>query len=156
MNLYAFYLGGKAENANIEVHDVVFLASENWSKETDKIKAKWFGDCSSVHIDAIAVISGNKETIIKIDCPEKGLDYKLFFINFGGSQQGVFSEFHENGFFIAHNKSEAIFQAKEVLCTKFDDVHLDNLLEVGSLIENKLSFAEGKGTVKITTCYKKI
>lgn len=162
MQLYAFYLGGKAEKANIEVHDVVFLVSKDWSKETDKIKAKWFGDPSSVHIDAVAEISGNENTVIKIDSSDKGLDNKLFFINFGGSQQGVFSESHENGFFIAQNKSEAISQAKKFLCTKFDDIHLDNLLdvddclEVSSFVDNKLIFVKGKGHVNITTCYKKI
>ena len=160
--LYAVYLGGKAVGANIEVHDIVFLTSEDILSDTDLIKEKWFGDKKSVHIDAIAEIDKVDGYEIRVDYKNNS-DKKLFFINFGANANGKLTELHESGFFISADKSEAISKAKLNLLSNQGGVHLDNLYEIDDCLNISdmydLLLVETENTlssIKIQNLYKRI
>lgn len=166
MFLYALYLGGKAKGANIEVHDVVFLISVDLDKDKQKIKDLWFGDKSSVHIDAIARIDGaGGYKVVVLEDPEQPQTHedKLYFINFGASGNGTFDEKHEADFFVANSRQEAIKQAKEKLFKGEKDVHLDNFLDidncldVSDLVKGQIKLVKENGyQVIIENVYKKL
>jgi hypothetical protein len=160
--LYAIYLGGKAPRANIEVHDVVFLTSANILENTDLIKQKWFGDKTSVHIDAIGEISKVEGYEIGFESLVKS-ENRLYFINFGAKANGKLAEQHDSGFFVGKNKSEAIQKAKAQLLVGLDDIHLDNMydiddcLDVSDLTGIVLSKSDDEETIiTIQNLYKKI
>ncbi|GAB4145424.1 MAG: hypothetical protein OHK0017_04990 [Patescibacteria group bacterium] len=169
MELFALYLGGKAPNANIEQHDVVFWVTSDLKSDYDHIKSLWFGSPEGVHIDAIAKINGLEgyRVILK---PKTDLDQefevskenalKLFFINFGADGAGKFTEIHESGFFVAENKTEAIKKAKSKLLKNESGVHLDDLYSIDDclVVNDKLGFeitlepSEGY-CIEIENCY---
>jgi hypothetical protein len=166
--LYAVYLGGKAPGANTEIHDTVFLITADLSSDKDKIKALWFGNKNSVHIDSHAIVYGVGEYKVVIgDESDPNLDHekelKLFFINFGASDPGKLSEKHQSGFFVGKDKTDAIRQAKQVFLVNDSDVHLDNSLEVDDCIDlnDKFNFrillvkAQNDG-VQIVNKYQKL
>jgi len=139
--LFAFYLGGKASGANIEVHDVVFVVGETKEACYLTLKQKWFGDKTAVHIDnyiCLEQLNGYKieavENLNEVETP----DLKLFFINFGAASVNKFTEIHDSGFFVASDKSGALKQAIKTLLVGGSDVHLDNLHIVDDVLEINL------------------
>jgi hypothetical protein len=66
MKLFSVNLGGKAKNANIEVHDIVFVIGNTIQECFPKIKEKWFGDPESVHIDSYAELTQIEEYSIEL------------------------------------------------------------------------------------------
>jgi len=134
--LFAVYLGGNAKGANIEVHDIVFLASSDIDEENDRIKELWFGEQAGLHIDAVAMVEGVDNYKISIGGTENTTnDLKLFFINFGAASNGSLTEDHENGFFVASTKGEAIKKAMKTLLVDYSGVHLDNLYDIDDCID---------------------
>lgn len=134
MKLLALFLGGRAPKANIEIHDVVFLISENWKNDKDKIKKMWFGDSKNVHIDAIAHIHSVDGFLIKPDSEVFYGEERLWFVNFGAINLNYFSEYHENAFVVATSKEKAIKRAKDLLCIEKEGRHTDSLLELEDCI----------------------
>lgn len=160
MKLLALFLGGRAPKANIEVHDVVFLMTENWENDKEKIRSLWFGDPASVHIDAIAHIERVDGFAIKSNSFVFSGDERLWFVNFGAVNPNNFSEYHENGFVVAISKEKAIMQAKQSLCVDKSGRHCDTLLElescvsVGDFVDNLHLLPDVDGTsITIENCY---
>jgi len=139
--LFAFYLGGKASGANIEVHDVVFVVGENLQKCYPKLKQKWFGNKTGVHIDnyiCLEQINGYRiEAVENLEGLETS-DLKLFFVNFGAESPDKLTEIHDSGFLVARDKSEAIRQGIKTLLVGEAGVHLDNLHQVDDILEINL------------------
>jgi len=132
--LFAIYLGGRAENCNTELHDVIFAIGSDLSSLYPKAVEGWFGLKSHVHIDsyvALETIDGfeislSKETIAQA--------HQLYFINLGGYKEGHFTEFHENIFVIATNEKEAKIKAKSKLMKNMQQVHTDDIYDVDDCI----------------------
>jgi hypothetical protein len=51
-------LGGNHPKAKIEVHDIVFINSDDIRKSHEQLREMWFGDKSRVHIDSWMEVHG--------------------------------------------------------------------------------------------------
>lgn len=135
MFLYAFYLGGKAKNATLEVHDVCFCIGNEVEDCFEEIKRKWFGEQKKLHIDAfvrLEIADGYRLEVSSIAPDLDNLEVKkdLYFINLGGYINGVFSESHKSGLVVAGATLGAISRAKKVLEPKFEKIHGDNVVNL--------------------------
>ncbi len=125
-----FYVGGTAPGANIELHDVQFVAAEQPEEAFPLLREKWFGDKSKVHIDGYARIEwADGYDVMLCAAPFHGPE-KLFFVNVGGYRSDELAELHQFGLFVAHSADEAKEKAKQVLLTGSFQQHKDDLAEV--------------------------
>lgn len=125
-----FYVGGTAPGANIELHDVQFVAAEQPEEAFPLLREKWFGDKSKVHIDGYARIEwADGYDVMLCAAPFHG-PQKLFFVNVGGYRSDELAELHQFGLFVAHSADEAKEKAKQVLLTGSFQQHKDDLAEV--------------------------
>ena len=56
MKLFAIYIGGEMQGANIEVHDMRFVAAESMSDTYAELRRQWWGIKKSLHVDCWAAI----------------------------------------------------------------------------------------------------
>lgn len=128
--LYMVMLGGSHPKANIETHDVVFVAGDSLEQTYPQLQALWFAEPKGLHIDAWMAISGvGPYAVSMVDSPsDEGP--KLFFINLGGYIGSVFGEDHRYLVLAADNKAQAKQMAKQQLKLKWDKPHTDNVFEV--------------------------
>lgn len=125
-----FYVGGTAPGANIELHDVQFVAADQPEEAHPLLREKWFGDKSKVHIDGYARIEwADGYDVMLHPAPFNGPE-KLFFVNVGGYRSDELAELHQFGLFVAHNADEAKEKAKQVLLTGSFQQHKDDLADV--------------------------
>lgn len=125
-----FYVGGTAPGANIELHDVQFVAAEQPEEAFPLLREKWFGDKSKVYIDGYARIEwADGYDVMLCAAPFHGPE-KLFFVNVGGYRSDELAELHQFGLFVAHSADEAKEKAKQVLLTGSFQQHKDDLAEV--------------------------
>ncbi|RRD57710.1 DUF1543 domain-containing protein [Comamonadaceae bacterium OH2545_COT-014] len=110
VQLYMFYLGGAAGRANIEVHDVQFVACRDVGEAIPALKATWFGDPSKLHID------GHQRL-----CWADGHDIVL---------TDQLAEQHAFGLFAADDADAAKHRARAVLLPGHGQAHKDNLKSV--------------------------
>jgi len=50
--LFLVYLGGRAPRANIELHDVQFVAGDSIEDTFEQLRKRWFGTVRGLHLDA--------------------------------------------------------------------------------------------------------
>ena len=133
--LFAIYMGGAHKGANIEVHDILFAAAEDVKSAIPSLKKKWFGDLGSAHIDSWTELSQveNYEINLQKSPPKSGP--KLFFVNVGYYQEGIFSEQHRFHFLVALDKTDAKKKAKKLYAKEVHLPHVDQLLDVEDLIQ---------------------
>ncbi len=117
--LYLVVLGGRAKNANIELHDVRWVVGSKIEDTYDTLRKDWFGSPKGLHIDSykkIKYINGYKINLINIEKDtkdEKQLLKKnkpkkhLWFVNIGGYNPTSMQEKHEFGLVTASSKLEA-------------------------------------------------
>ncbi|MCK6596709.1 MAG: DUF1543 domain-containing protein [Bdellovibrionaceae bacterium] len=133
MKPFALLLGGSHPRALLELHDICFVMAEN---ETDAFRAvvnKWFGDAKSAHVDAwidLSIIDGHK---VNLESNPSGK--QLFFVNIGYYQKGVFREEHQHLFYVCSSLQEAKTRALTEWQSKTSLSHIDNLVDIDSLIE---------------------
>ena len=68
--LYLVVLGGRAEKANIELHDVRWVVGSKIEDTFDTLRKDWFGSSKGLHIDSykkIQYIDGHKINLINIE-----------------------------------------------------------------------------------------
>ena len=68
--LYLVVLGGSAEKANIEVHDVRWVVGSKIEDTFDTLRKDWFGSLKGLHIDSykkIQYIDGHKINLINFE-----------------------------------------------------------------------------------------
>jgi len=134
--LVAFYLGGKVEGMNIEVHDVHFFIGKTLNDFTSQVKKSWVGTQKSLHIDswlALTHIDGHDIKLTTI--PEKQKSKKLFFINLGFYQNNKFGEAHSMHFIAAESKEEAKKIAKGLMREEVETLHTDNIYDIDDCIQ---------------------
>ena len=124
--LYLVVLGGRAEKANIELHDVRWVIGSKIEDTYDTLRKDWFGSSIGLHIDSykkIQYIDGYRINLINVEnhkIEKKQLVKKirpkknLWFVNIGGYNPTSMQEKHEFGLVIASNKFEAKNIAKSI------------------------------------------
>lgn len=137
--LYLVVLGGRAEKANIELHDVRWVVGSKIEDTYDTLRNDWFGSSKGLHIDSykkIQYIDGHKINLINFenDITEKKQLVKknkpkknLWFVNIGGYIPTSMQEKHEFGLVIASNKLEAKNIAKSKWLIGCKKKHKDDL-----------------------------
>ena len=128
MKLFAVYIGGELEGANIELHDMRFVVAPSIAETYDELRRQWWGIPKSLHIDCWAEIRGVDGYDVAL-CPEPFAGpEKLYYINLGGYDSGEFLEKHKNVFIVATSVTEAKRRAiKEA--TDWDVPHRDEMYE---------------------------
>ena len=128
MKLYAIYIGGEHPAANIEVHDMRFVAAPSIEATHETLLAQWWGREGTLHIDCWSEISqADGYEISLLPEPYEGRE-KLYYVNLGGYDGVAFAEQHRNVFVVADSlaaaKARAIKQA-----TGWTDAHRDEMYE---------------------------
>ncbi len=133
--LFAVLLGGRAPKCNTELHDVVFVTGATIEDTYEQLMDKWFGTPRGLHIDSwmeLDVADGHGIELVR-EKPEPGK--RLYFVNLGGYQDGVFAEIHANGFVAAENLAEAKKRGRDRLAPMIPGrAHTDDLYEVDSCL----------------------
>lgn len=131
--IYAVYLGGKADRSNIELHDVVFVIGSSIEETYPLLAKKWFGNMNHFHIDSylhLQYIDGHE---IELSKTAGAATKKLFFINLGAYKPHEFTEYHQNGFYVAENAPEAVRRAKSEMLLGLQTVHKDDVIQLDKL-----------------------
>ena len=143
--LYLVVLGGRAEKANIELHDVRWVVGSKIEDTYDTLRKDWFGSSKGLHIDSykkIRYIDGYKINLINFDknkIDKKQLEKKnkakkhLWFVNIGGYNPTSMQEKHEFGLVIASNKLEAKNMAKSKWLIGSKKKHKDDIASLEML-----------------------
>ena len=143
--LYLVVLGGRAEKANIELHDVRWVVGSKIEDTYDTLRKDWFGSPKGLHIDSykkIKYIDGYKINLIyfekdKIDKKQLVKKNKakkhLWFVNIGGYNPTSMQEKHEFGLVIASNKLEAKNIAKSKWLIGCKKKHKDDIASLAML-----------------------
>lgn len=128
MRLFAIYIGGEHPGANIEVHDMRFIAAPTIEATYETLLAQWWGREGTLHIDCWSEISqADGYEISLLPEPYEGKE-KLYYVNLGGYDGVTFAEQHRNVFVVADSlpaaKARAIKQA-----AGWTDAHRDEMYE---------------------------
>ena len=128
MKLFAIYIGGEHPRANIEVHDMRFVAAPAIEATYASLRAQWWGRESSLHVDCRSELSHADGYEISLRAePYEGVE-KLYYVNLGGYDGLSFAEQHRNVFVVADSlqaaKGRAIKQASD-----WTDAHRDEIYE---------------------------
>jgi hypothetical protein len=129
--LFIVMLGGKHRQAKIEVHDVVFVAGDSLQGCYRQLRESWFGLQDGLHIDSWLEVDGIEDYRIQLSAlaPAAG-EPRLYFINLGGYERGVFGEAHRYVLVTARNKTEAKALGKQRMLAGWLKPHTDALLDV--------------------------
>ena len=137
--LYLVVLGGRANKANIELHDVRWVVGSKIEDTYDTLRKDWFGSLKGLHIDSykkIKYIDGHKINLKNFENErnkKKQLVNKtkhqknLWFVNIGGYDPSSMQEKHEFGLVIASNKLDAKNRAKSKWLIGCEKKHNDDI-----------------------------
>ncbi len=144
--LFLVVLGGKANKANIELHDVRWVIGSNIEETYDVLRNDWFGSFEGLHIDSykkINYVDGYKINLKNID-NEKLKNNKfhngnhpqinLWFVNIGGYDPSSMQEKHEFGLVVASSKLEAKKISKSKWLLGYKKKHKDDITSLKKLI----------------------
>ncbi len=107
MKLFAIYIGGELEGANIELHDMRFVVAPSIADTYEELRRQWWGIPKSLHIDCWAEISEVDGYAVTLRPEPFTGPEKLYYINLGGYDAGDFQEQHKNVFLVASSVPEA-------------------------------------------------
>ena len=130
MPLFLVYLGGIAPGANIELHDVRFVAAERIEDTYTQLCQQWFGSVKGLHIDSYMQVKHIDGYSVSVQREPQNLDVKLYFVNFGGYHTDKIAEQHDFMLCVAGSAAEAKAKAKQLLLPGAGSPHKDNLLEL--------------------------
>lgn len=133
--LFLIYIGGRAGNANIELHDVRFVAGNSIEDTYDALREQWFGDPKSLHLDSYLRVTNVDGYEVQLRRESPAQDEKLFFINLGGYDPRDLAELHAFGLFVATSSGQAKTRAKQTLLVGADTQHKDDLYEVDDCLQ---------------------
>ena len=143
--LYLVVLGGRANKANIELHDVRWVVGSRIEDTYDTLRNDWFGSPKGLHIDSykkIKYLDGYKINIRNVEnlkiknnkfSDKSNSNKKLWFVNIGGYDPSSLQEKHEFGLVIASNKLEAINIAKSKWLIGCKNKHKDDIASLETL-----------------------
>lgn len=128
MKLFAITIGGDMPGAHVELHDVRFIVAPSIEETHAELRRQWWGIPRSLHIDSwmeLTFADGHEVTLRPE--PFAGPE-RLWFVNLGGYEAGVFGESHRNVFVVAGNERQAKARALRRL-SGWIDPHRDALVE---------------------------
>ena len=144
--LFLVVLGGRAEKANVELHDVRWVVGSKIEDTFDVLRNDWFGKFEGLHIDSykkIKHVDGYKINLKNIE-NNKLKENKLYsvnntrknlwFVNIGGYDPSSMQEKHEFGLVVASSQLEAIKIAKSKWLRGFKKKHKDDIADLQILI----------------------
>ncbi|RUO80039.1 DUF1543 domain-containing protein [Idiomarina tyrosinivorans] len=123
------YLGGTAQGANIELHDVRLVVGETIEDTIPQLKQQWFGLQKNLHIDSyVEVHHVDGYRIVLSEQPRQSQQH-LYFVNLGGYQPQLMAEQHAFTLVVAESTEQAKQKAKQKLlpAQAFEQPHKDNL-----------------------------
>lgn len=129
--LFIVMLGGQHPRASIEVHDVIFAVAERLEDTFPRLREHWFGSPEGVHVDSWLEVDGVDGYRVEFSnlAPAPG-EPRLYFINLGGYQDGVFGEEHRYLLVVAGDRAEAKAKGKRRALAEWYKPHTDALLDV--------------------------
>ena len=140
--LFLVVLGGRANKANVELHDVRWVVGSKIEDTYEALRSDWFGSLKGLHIDSykkIKYVDGykinlknfakNKE-LVNAEKSKK----ELWFVNIGGYNPCSMQEKHEFGLVVASSSLEAINIAKSKWLIGCQKKHRDDINSLKLLI----------------------
>ena len=143
--LYLVVLGGRANKANVELHDVRWVIGSRIEDTYDVLRRDWFGNLEGLHIDSykkinsvdgykINIKNNEKDKLKNIKLFNDKIKMNLWFVNIGGYEANSMQEKHEFGLVVAPSKLEAKNIAKSKWLIGYKKKHNDNLASLEKLI----------------------
>lgn len=135
MKLFMFYVGGDCGNSNVELHDVRFSIGETPEDCRDDLRAQWWGDAKSLHLDCWGEVeqADGYDIALSAEAPTE-VSNRLYFVNLGGYDRSEFSELHKNVLLVAPSAKSAIGKALAQIRT-WSLPHKDNVFEVEKAVD---------------------
>ena len=137
--LYLVVLGGRANKANVELHDVRWVVGSKIEDTYDTLRKDWFGSPKGLHIDSykkIKYIDGYRINLIYSENKKNNKNNlnknkkQLWVVNLGGYESASMQERHEFGLVVAEDSPEAVKLAKSIWLLGYKKIHKDNLLSL--------------------------
>jgi hypothetical protein len=132
--LFLVYLGGRAPKANIELHDVQFVAGDSIEDTFEQVRQRWFGTVKGLHLDAYLEVKFVDGFRVELRRDPSAQPEKLYFVNLGGYDPASVAELHQFGLFVANTVTDAKDKAKKALLTRSLQQHKDDLFDVDDCI----------------------
>ena len=134
--LFVVLLGGKAPGANVELHDVVFIAGESIETLHPQLKEKWFGTKQSAHLDSWMEVQWADGYDVKLVEGEKSFTGQdLYFLNIGSYPPGRLEETHTYTLLVGDSDKEVKERAKQLAPNDHQLPHKDNQLLVDDILK---------------------
>lgn len=167
MHLFVIYIGGSHSQSLIELHDMRFVIANTIEETYDVLRQSWWGDMTSLHIDAWGVLNyADGHHILISNQPPRNTANKLFFVNLGGYDQSQFTELHQNIFVVATDaqeaKQKAVQKIKHWESPHRDYLHeIDTVLDLGAMLAQKNHYVhvvetQDEISFEFTCCYTPI
>jgi len=138
MKLFAIYIGGEAEGANIELHDMRFVVAPSIAETYEELRRQWWGIPKSLHIDCWAEIDHADGYDVSLRPEPFAGAERLYYVNLGGYAPDEFLEKHKNVFVVADSLAKAKSRALKSV-TGWREPHRDEMYEA------EQAFAIGDG-----------
>ena len=143
--LFLVVLGGRADKANVELHDVRWVVGSHIEDTFNDLRNNWFGSIDGLHIDSfkkIEHIDGYKINLQNLkkkiknkqSTIQKDLHNYLWFVNIGGYDPSSMQEKHEFGLVVASSSLEAKNRAKSKWLRGCRKKHKDDIASLKKLI----------------------
>ena len=144
--LFLVVLGGRADKANVELHDVRWVVGPKIEDTFKVLKKSWFGSIDGLHIDSfkkIEYVDGYKINIKNFEknkiknrqsVNQMNLPPNLWFVNIGGYDPSSMQEKHEFGLVVASSSLEAKNKAKSKWLSGCRKKHKDDIASLNTLI----------------------
>jgi len=133
-SLFAIFVGGRHPRGTIELHDVQFVVAHELEQAFPTLRARWWGEPASLHVDAYAkltCVDGYKVTLVPAEQAAR-TDLSLYFVNVGGYQEGVFGEAHAYSFHVGRDKRQIWAAAKAR--ADFGQQHQDDFKSIDDIV----------------------
>ena len=125
--LFLVVLGGRIAGAQIELHDVRFVAGASIDDTLPQLRRQWFGARKGLHLDswmAVRFVDGYRVELRPE--PFAGPE-RLWFVNMGGYDPQQLAELHAFGVFVASSPQAAKAAARRRLLREALERHKDDL-----------------------------
>ena len=144
--LFLVVLGGRADKANVELHDVRWVVGTKIEDTFNFLRKSWFGSIEGLHIDSfkkIQYVDGYKINLKNFEknktkneqsVNQMNHTKNLWFVNIGGYDPSSMQEKHEFGLVVASSSLEAKNTAKSKWLSGCRKKHKDDVASLNTLI----------------------